>query len=151
GVIDVGLDDVGLRGIDERADVDRAVVAGNALAKVAHLLRHQVDELVVNRLLYIHALHRDASLAGVLHRPEHRRVGGALEVGVGEHDHRVLAAEFERYRGERLRGPFHHGPPDLGRAGEHHGVDVVDQFAPDRTTTDEHLKHVVRNPALLHT
>ena len=54
------------------------------------------DELVVDRLLDVDALDRDADLAGVVHRVEGGGVGGALEVGVGEHDHRVLAAELER-------------------------------------------------------
>jgi hypothetical protein len=54
------------------------------------------DELVVDGLLDVHALDRDARLAGVLHRVVGGEVGGALEVGVGQHDHRVLAAELER-------------------------------------------------------
>ena len=85
------------------------------------------DELVVDRRLDVDALDRDAGLAAVLHRVVDGGVGGALEVGVGEHDHRVLAAELERHRGERARGALHDLLAGRGRAGEHHHVDLVDQ------------------------
>ncbi len=81
----------------------RARPGRHALAQRAHLLGDLVDERVVDRRLDVHALDRDAGLAAVLHRVVGGRVGGALEVGVGEHDHRVLAAELERDGDQRAR------------------------------------------------
>ena len=60
------------------------------------------DELVVDRLLDVDPLHRHADLAAVGHRPLHGHVGRALEVGVAQHDHRVLAAQLERHRDQPL-------------------------------------------------
>ena len=96
GVGDVVLDRVELRREGDRADLDRAGAFGLADAQRANFLGDFRDELVVDGLLDVDALDRDARLPGVLHRVVGREVGGALEVGVGEHDHRVLAAELQR-------------------------------------------------------
>ena len=68
---------------------------GWALAQLGDLGRDLRQELVVDGRLDVDALDRDARLAGVLQPGEDRGVRGALEVGVGAHDHRVLAAELE--------------------------------------------------------
>ena len=81
----------------------------------------------MHRLLDVDALDRDADLAGVVEPVGGRGVRGPLEVGVGEHDHRVLAAELEAHRGERLRRLRHHLLAGRDRAGEHHVVDLVDE------------------------
>ena len=72
---------------------------GRALAQRLDLLGEPLDELVVDGLLDVDALDRDADLARVVEPVGDGGVGGALEVGVGEHDHRVLAAELEADRG----------------------------------------------------
>ena len=93
---DVVLDRLQLGRERDRANLDRAVALRLAHSQGAHLLGDFVHELLVDRLLNIHALDRDGRLAGILHRVVRREVGRALQVGVGEHDHGVLAAELER-------------------------------------------------------
>ncbi len=51
---------------------------------------------------------------------------GELDVGVLEHDHRVLAAEFEADRGEPARGALHHLGAGRAGPGELDEVGVVD-------------------------
>ena len=46
-------------------------------------------------------------------------VDGACEVGVVEHDHRILAAELERHRHQALGRRRRDEAANLGRAGEH--------------------------------
>jgi len=53
-------------------------------------------------------------------------VRGQVDVGILEHDHRVLAAELEADRGEPPRRAFRHLGPRGGRAGELHVVGVID-------------------------
>ena len=96
-------------------------------AQRAHLLGDLRDELVVHRRLDVHPLDRDARLPGVLHRVVRRHVGGALEVGVGEHDHRVLAAQLERRRDQPPRGRFGDLATGLRGTREHDHVDLLDQ------------------------
>jgi hypothetical protein len=78
-------------------------------------------------LLDVDALDRDADLAGVEHPAPGGGVGGAVDVGVAEDDHRVLAAELETHRGERLGGARHHLAARSVGAGELDEVDVVDE------------------------
>ena len=63
-----------------------------------------LEELVVDGALDQDARPGAAVLAGVAeHR--HRRIGGRLlDVGVGEHDGRRLAAELERHPGDVVGG-----------------------------------------------
>ena len=68
---------------------------GRALAQRLDALGEKREELVVDGLLDVDALDRDAGLARVADPVGDGGVDGALEVGVGEHDHRVLAAELE--------------------------------------------------------
>ena len=123
------LDDRGLVGRGHRADVLLGLAAVGALAQAADLLGQLGDELVVDGLLDVDPLDRDADLAGVHHPAPGRGVGGAVEVGVGEDDHRVLAAELEADRGQRLGGARHHLAAGAVGAGELDEVDVVDQRA----------------------
>ena len=104
-----------------------AAGAVRALAQLADLRGQLGDELVVDGLLDVDPLDRDADLAGVDHPAPGRGVDGAVEVGVGEDDHRVLAAELEADRGQRLGGPRHHLAAGAVGAGELDEVDGVDQ------------------------
>ena len=60
-----------------------------------HPGRELLDELVGNALLNQQPARRGAALAVQRVDHEHDRIQRAIEVGVVEHDHRVLAAEFE--------------------------------------------------------
>ena len=126
-VADVGVDQLDLGREDDRADVDAAELPGRTLAQRSDLFGQPLDELVVDRLLDVDPLDRDADLTGVVEPVRDRGVGRPLEVGVGEHDHRVLAAELEADGGQRLGGLGHHLLARLDRAGEHDVVDEVDQ------------------------
>ena len=108
------------------------------------------DEVVVDRRLDVHALDRDAGLPAVLHRVEGGGVRRALEVGVGEHDHRVLAAELQRHRRERARGALHDLLAGRGRAGEHHHVDLVDQRLTRLAEAGRDLVDALGQAALAH-
>ena len=121
---------------------------GRSLAQGAHPVCHELDELVVDRLLDVHPLGRDAGLAGVLHRVVNGGIGGALEIGVRADDHRVLAAQLERDRRERSGGALHHLLPGGGGAGEHDEVDLVDQRRAGVAVPGCDLVDAVRETAL---
>ena len=57
--------------------------------------REARHELVVHRLVDDHRAERGAALAGGAEAAEQRPLDGQVEVGVGHHDERVLAAELE--------------------------------------------------------
>ena len=87
-------------------------------------LREALHELVVHRLVHDHRAERGAALSGRPEAAEERALDGELELGVGHHDERVLAAELEA-------GRLHVAPAeradlgaDRGRAGE---ADLVDE------------------------
>jgi hypothetical protein len=103
GVRDVALDDLELRRKGHCTDVARAGGGIAALAEAADCADELVDELLVDLVLDVDALDRGADLAAVP-QPEGRNgIGGAVEVRVGAHDHRVLAAELERHRDQPAR------------------------------------------------
>ena len=78
-------------------------------------------------------LRRHADLARVHERAEAGGVGGGLEVGVGEHDLRRLAAQLEQAAREVLGALEGDELADLGGAGEVHaaGRGVRDQLVDD--------------------
>jgi hypothetical protein len=120
------------------------VVAGGvrALAQLADLGRQLRDEAVIGGLLDVDPLDRHADLTGVHHSAPGRGVGRAVEIGVGEDDHRVLAAELEADRGQRLGGASHHLAAGPVGAGELDEVDVVDQGAAGLTDSLHAVEHV---------
>ena len=70
-----------------------------------------VDEPVVDLVGDVHPLHRHAQLPGVREARADGALGGAVEVGVAEHQHRVLATELQRAADQSLgallaRSPF---------------------------------------------
>src|SRR5207302_4043786 len=96
GVVDMGLDDGQLGG-----GGDGAHLAGE-LAGPVHtdpqgpdVGRDLGDELVVDGGLDVDPFDGDAGLAGVEHRAPHRGRRRPVDVGVGQDDHGVLAAQFE--------------------------------------------------------
>ena len=110
----------------QAADVggDFLVVAG-AVAQGAGFLRQPFHEVVVDGGFHVDAFHAAAALAGVLVAGPGGAVGGALQVGVGEHDHGVVAAQFQGHRRQRLRRLSHQGLAGGHAAGEEQFVDAV--------------------------
>ena len=128
-VVDVVLDDLGLPRRGHRPDVLRVAGVVSALAQAPDLGGQLVEELVVGGFLDVDPLDRHADLTRVHHPAPRRGVGGAVEIGVGEDDHRVLAAELEADRRQRLRRPRHYLAAGRVGAGELDEVDLVDQGA----------------------
>ncbi len=116
-------DDVTLGRGSHRAGVE--VEAGAGLLSLLHLgdLRGELgDELVVDRGLDEDALHRNTHLTGVEHPAPGDAVGGTVDVGVGQHDGRVLAAQLQAARDEPLSARHRDFAAGARRPGE---VDVV--------------------------
>ena len=80
----------------------------------------------------------------IMQPPQAARGGGAVEVGVAQHDHRILAAELEQHRREPPAGALHHAPAGLRRAGDADHVDVVDERRAGLARADHHLQHARR-------
>ncbi len=143
GVRDVGLDRLQLVSSGERADLG-GVVVGGPEGERPRGLGEAREEAVVELLVYIDPLDPDADLAGVGEAGLHSASDRCVDVGVGAHDHRVLAAELQRGPDQPaagLRGQLAAGG---GRAGEGQVVDLVEQGRPDdRPAAGDHLPHVV--------
>src|SRR5262249_51266609 len=119
-VLHVLLDDLELARPAERADVG---LAADALAQPRRLVDHAGQELVGHRLRDVDALGRYAHLARIGEGAVHGAVRGALEVGVGAHHHRILAAELERAGHQLAPAGLGDAPPGAHAAGE---ADLVD-------------------------
>ena len=100
----VSLDDGELGLAGQSPDVGVVALAGGALAQAPHPLDDQLDEVVVDRLLDVDALNGGACLAAVEHGAPDRGVRRPLEIGVGEHDHRVLPPELQAVGDQPLGG-----------------------------------------------
>ena len=89
---------------------------------MAHVVGELGDEFVVDGRLDVDPFDRHAYLTGVEHPAPRDAVGGAFEIGVGQHHRGILAAEFEAVRDQALR--TRHGNLAAGgrRTGE---VDVI--------------------------
>ena len=104
---------------DERAEVDVGVESRARSAASRARVGEPVDERVVESRRHGDPLDPRARLAAVREGAPERALDGPVEVGVVEHEHRVLAAELEHDRAESLgRGP-RDVPADLDRAREH--------------------------------
>ena len=80
--------------------------------------RHPLDDFAINLALDQNARGRGTGLPRILDARIDQERQGAVEVGVGEHELRRLAAEFERHRRDMARRGFLHQRPDGDRAGE---------------------------------
>src|SRR4051794_22495486 len=110
-----------------------------------HCLLELRHEVVVRRSLHEDARARAAVLTGVVEDGVWRRRGGLLQVGVGEHDVRTLAAQLQRHGLYPRCATGHDLPAHLGRAGEDNLRDVgrVDEPLPDDAAlARQHLEHV---------
>ena len=114
--------EVGLRG--QRPDLDVVACAGLADDHRGDLVDEQLGELVGHGLVDQHAAGGAALLAGVpVARGAQRGCGGG-QVGVGEDDHRGLAAQFEVDALEGLGGGAGHRLAAADRSGERDHGDV---------------------------
>ena len=147
-VADVGVDQLELGREDDRADVDGAEIAGGTLTERRDALREPVDELVVDGFLDVDPLDRDADLAAVVEAVADRRVHRPLDVGIGEDDHRVLAAELEADRRQRLGRLRHHLLAGLDRAREHDVVDEIDERRTGPSPPGRDREDAVGDPGL---
>ena len=114
---DVTLDLLDRRLLDQRADLRRRVEAA-ADGEPGRGVRESLHELVVDRVLDVDPVGRDAGLAGVAVLAEQRAGDRRVEVGVVEDDERSVAAELERDLLHAGGALGHQQLPDLGRAGE---------------------------------
>ena len=131
GVVDVPLHPLQLRRRDQRAHVGRVGQVA-AQPQLPGPRDEAVDELVVHAVDGVDALDRDAQLAGVVEAVAHRTLGGLLEVGVGQHQHGVLAAELERAADQPAGAALGELAAGRRRAGEADEVAAVDDRAADR-------------------
>ena len=76
------------------------------------------------RLVHDRGAERRAALPGRAEAAEQRALDGQVEVGVGHHDQRVLAAQLEAGRLQVAPAQLADARADVGRAGE---ADLVDQ------------------------
>ena len=78
----------------------------------------RLDEPTMHRPVQQVDRRRGTDLPGIAEACVHCVGGGAVDVGVVEHDHRVLAAQFQHHRLDPLgRGPVD-SPPGGNRSGE---------------------------------
>ena len=88
-----------------------------------------LEEGVVDVVVDDRDAERGAALAGGAEAGEQRALGGEVEVGVGHHDERVLAAELEAGALQVAAAQLADAHADLGRAGE---PDLVHQALLER-------------------
>ena len=108
----------------QRADVRRRAACGSPTRSASTAAANFVGELVGDRLLDDEALGGDAALAVVLVARAHGRRRRGVEVGVGEDDERVRAAQLEHLLLELAPGQAGDAVADLARAGQRDGVDA---------------------------
>ncbi len=80
-----------------------------------------------DRAIGQHVVRRDAGLPGVEQLGPRDPAGRDVQIGVGQHHDRALAAEFQRHRRQRRRGRRHDLAADLGAAGEQRVVEALGQ------------------------
>ena len=80
-------------------------------------------ELVVDRLLHQQARTAQADLTGVLERGAQQDIEVRAPVAVGEHERRILAAQFQRRLLGVRRGLSGDAAAHRGAAGERHRLD----------------------------
>ena len=85
-----------------------------SLAELRRRLEHLGDESIVDLLVHVESLGARAVLPAALERAAERHGHALSQIRVLEDDERVLAAEFEHDRGERLRRGFHDETTDAG-------------------------------------
>ena len=145
----MGDDGVELGLADQRAHVV-APVEGGAEGHRLGARDEPLEEPVVDLVGDEQPLHRHAELAGVRERGADGALGRLLEVGVAEHEDRVLAAELERAADQPVGAPLRDELAGGGRAGEADVVGARDQLGADLGAgTRDDLPEVGREAGLL--
>ena len=148
---DVALDPIAMVGRDQGAGFG-CLVRPVAEPDAIRAPRQLIDEPVVDAVLDDQPAAGRTDLAAVQERGGQRVVDGGLEVGVGEHDVRTLAAELERDP-LHVDGSRGHDRLAAGEAtGERHEVDVgtLGERLPDAVARPEHEVHdALRDAGLL--
>ncbi len=110
----------------------------------------RAHEAVVDLVGDEHPLGRDAQLAGVGEARAHRPLRGAVEVGVAEHQDRVLPAELERAADQPVGALLRDRLAGGGRAGEADVVGAADDLRAELASgTGHHLPQVPGEAGLL--
>ena len=148
---DIAQHGLHLRLVDARPDVDARLHAVADL-QLSRALHHGGDEPVVDRVFH----NRAAGRGALLPRREERRVDHVLhrgvEIGIGQHDRRILAAHFQLNAQAALAGLAVQPVADLAGAGERDclqrsGVDQrLAQFA---ARAGDKVDHALRNARLM--
>ncbi len=137
GLLDVPGDGLQLLGGDQRAH-PRAPRQAAAEPQCAGPGGEPGEELVGDRAVHVEPLDRYAELPGGGEAGPDGAFGGLVQVGVGQHQHGVLAAQLQRgadQAGGGLLGDLAAGP---GRAGERDVVGVVDHGRADHRAVADH-------------
>ncbi len=148
---DEAEDAVALLGRDHRAANRDAAIQAVAHRHLRYRGGHALVHLREDRTLHQQPAAGRAHLARVPERRPHRGDHRGVEVGILEHDVRVLAAEFERdaleILGRRVRDDASH----LGRAGEGDLRDagMLGECRPDAPVSGQHAHDAVGNTGAL--
>ena len=119
-VVEIGLE-LGL--VDGRAHFDGLIQAVSDF-QAPRPFDIALHEFAVDALLHQNAAGGGATLAGGAEAAPESAFNGQVEIGVVEHDHRVLAAQFERAMLEALGGGGTYDAADGARAGQRNGPDI---------------------------
>ena len=144
GVLDDAVDAVDLAAADHRPErhLPRGRIADRQMLGLGdELLGQRVGDLLVRD----HEAGGHADLALVEPGAERDGGGDRVEIGVLEHDDRVLAAELELHLLEVLAGKLADAAPDRARSGERDHGDVgigADRLA-GLGAAGQHLQHAL--------
>ena len=103
--------------------------SGALLRSVTHshalgIVRNGLRQIVVDVFVDVDPLGRDADLAGIGKARPEQLLGHLLDIGIGEDDRGVVAAQFQRDALQIARRAFHDLLPRRGRSGEGDLVDA---------------------------
>mmetsp|Transcript_22765 Transcript_22765/g.70331 ORF Transcript_22765/g.70331 Transcript_22765/m.70331 type:complete len:646 (-) Transcript_22765:53-1990(-) len=125
------------------AAVHRAAAHGGPLAQLPGDGHHLAHEALVHALVHVEAFGARAVLAARLEGATERSGHDLHEVGVIAHDERVLAAQLQHHRRERLRSALHDHAPHGGAAHEDHLVAPARHHRFTRLAVARHDLHQV--------
>jgi hypothetical protein len=114
------------------------------LPELADELVHAAHQRLVNRLVRVDALDRDADLAGVREAAEDDRARRRLEVAVGAREERCLSAELHHARDQLRAARRRDASPGRHAAGEDELLDAaLDERLPGRAEPGDHAEEVL--------
>ncbi len=126
---------MGARGGTRHGTEVRGRITRIAHPQALNALLQTIDEGLGQLGHHDQTLGRDARLSAVVKPPQHRCVGGRIQVGVSQHHERVGAAELQQAALEVPGGKSGHRLPRGRRSGERdhrhrrmgdHGLEVAD-------------------------